>query len=369
MKHILIDGTTISLRMDGLSQYILNVVSRLPQHEDWQYHIVVRPNECPQEYLKQWSQQGMEILTASIAPIGPLREWQFRRWLRSQGHFDAAFVPSNQYPIALTIPSVYVVHDLIYECYPEQLGKLASVKRWWLHANVARGLQQAKRVVAVSQYTKQEILRFHPQIDKEKIQVVYEGWEHLENSPKNQSVSVTFKEYILYIGSSRGHKNIQGLLEAMQIASAKMSDQMGLVIVGNDEMLSTLQRTQLEQLKDKVLVTGWLSQAQLQSYYQQAKAVIFPSLCEGFGIPVLEAFYYRKPLLLSNVSSLPEVAGDAALYFDPNQPDEIAETILRALPMNKKEQTYWASLGEERLKLFSWQKTADEIDNILTKIL
>ena len=93
IKRILIDGTTISQRMDGLSQYILNVVSRLPQRADRCYSIVVRPDECPLEYCEQWVQKGMEILTASIAPIGPLREVQFRHWLRTQRPFDAALVP------------------------------------------------------------------------------------------------------------------------------------------------------------------------------------------------------------------------------------------------------------------------------------
>ena len=98
-------------------------------------------------------------------------------------------------------------------------------------------------------------------------------------------------------------------------------------------------------------------------------SVIFPSLCEGFGIPVLEAFYFRKPLLLSRTASLPEVAADAALYFDPTQPQEIAQALIQGLEMSEEEQSRWIEKGEERLKLFSWQKTADEIDKILTQIL
>ena len=365
IKRILIDGTTISQRMDGLSQYILNVVSRLPQRADRCYSIVVRPDECPHEYCEQWVQKGMEILTASIPPIGPLRDIQFRHWLRTQRPFDAALVPSNQYPLALSIPTVYVVHDLIYERYVGQLGKGGMFKRLWLRYNVSRGLQKARTVVAVSEFTKKEILRCHPKTDARKIQVIYEGWEHLQTHQEQAPIPIPFREYILYIGSSRGHKNLQGLLEAMRIIADRLPEGTGLVMVGDDLMLTAKQRNQIAAMNGKIITTGWLSQESLNAYYAHAKAVIFPSLCEGFGIPVLEAFYFRKPLLVSNTSSLPEVAGDAAIYFDPTQPDDMAQAILRAMQMNELEQAQWIQKGIQRLQAFSWQKTSDEIDRIL----
>lgn len=369
MKHILIDGTTISKQMDGLSQYILNVTNRLPLHDDRQYHIVVRPGECPVAYMEIWQNKGIDILTASIEPIGVRREFQFYRWLKQQKPFDAVIVPSNQFPIALRVPSIYVVHDIIYERFPSQLGKWAKLKRLWLHFNVARGLKQTNQIIAVSQYTKQEILRFHHNTKEQKIQVVYEGWEHLKTTSTPPSINVPFSKYIVYIGSSRGHKNIQGLLDAMELAAPKLSTTEGLVIVGDSKMLNAHQLDQIKRLKEHVLVTGWINQEELSAYYCQAKAVIFPSLCEGFGIPILEAFYFHKPLLLSNAASLPEVAGEAAIYFDPIKPQEIAEKILYAIQMSDQEQRLWMEQGEERLKLFSWQKTADEIDKIITKQL
>lgn len=369
MKHILIDGTTISLRMDGLSQYILNVVSRLPLCTDRQYHIVIRPEECPEEYLSLWRKQGLDVQTARIAPIGPKREWQFRNWLRTQPAFDAAFIPSNQYPVALTIPSLYVVHDIIYERYPEQLGRWAAFKRWWLHRNVAKGLKQASKVIAVSRFTEQEILRFHPYTDRQKINVIYEGWEHLNAPQPDKQINIPLSDYILYIGSSRGHKNMHGLLNAMELAGDRIPNGKGLVIVGDNRMLTSRQHAQIKALHGKVITTGWLSQAELNAYCKRAKAIIFPSLCEGFGIPALEAFYFHKPLLVSNTSSLPEVAGDAGIYFEPTNPEQIAQAMIRALNMNSEEEVEWIQRGNKRLELFSWQKTADEINNLLNNIL
>ena len=368
IKQILIDGTTISKRIDGLSQYILNVVSRLPQRADRRYSIVVRPDECPAEYCELWRQKGIEILTAAIDPIGPWREIKFRRWLRLQRPFDAALVPSNQYPLSLSIPAVYVVHDLIYERYVGQLGKWGVLKRKWLHYNVAKGLQKARTIVAVSEFTKREILRCHPQTVAHKIHVVYEGWEHLQACCQQAPLNLPFREYILYIGSSRRHKNLQGLINAMRIASDHLPEGTGLVIAGDDRMLNARQRAQIAAMKGKIITTGWLSQEALNYCYARSQAVIFPSLCEGFGIPVLEAFYFRKPILLSNTSSLPEVAKEAAVYFDTNQPVDMALAIIHALQMSETEQTEWIRKGEQRLKTFSWQKTADEIDRLLTEL-
>ncbi|MBO5619758.1 MAG: glycosyltransferase family 4 protein [Paludibacteraceae bacterium] len=369
IKHVLIDGTTISRHMDGLSQYILNIVSRFPKRDDWQYHVVVRPGECPNDYLYRWENQGMLIHTADIAPIGPIREWQFKQWLRSQIPFDAALAPSNQYPMALTIPTIYVVHDIIYERYPGQLGRHAALKRRWLHRNVAHGLKQARYIVAVSQFTKDEILRFHSHVDANKIRVVYEGWEHLQENSGNMIAETPFDEYILYIGSSRGHKNLQGLIDAMALAADSIPDRKGLVIVGDNRMLNDTQREKISELNTKILMTGWLGREQLDAYYRGAKAVVFPSLCEGFGIPVLEAFYYQKPLIVSNTSSLPEVAGEAGVYFSPSKPEEIAQALVNALNMPESERSKWIQKGTRRLHDFSWQKTADEIGQLLANLL
>ena len=368
MTRILIDGTTVSRHMDGLSQYILQVVKHLPLRADRHYTIVVRPDECSDETVRLWQQRGIEVCTAAIAPIGLRREFQFRRWLRTQPAFDAALIPSNQYPVFLPVPSVYVVHDLIYERYPGQLGRWAFAKRWWLHRNVAKGLQAATAVVAVSEYTRNEILHFHPHTDGRKIHVVYEGWEHLQQPVANEPMDLPLKDYILYVGSSRGHKNLQGLLDAMTIAQPNMGTGQGLVIAGDDRRLSKLQRAQIAVLNGKVVTTGWLTSAQLDACYRQAKAVVFPSLSEGFGIPALEAFYYHKPLLASCAASIPEVAGDAAIYFDPEQPAEIAQVLQRAMTMSEEEQRQWSEKGTQRLTSFSWQKTADEIETILTSI-
>lgn len=371
MKHILIDGTTMSRRIDGLTQYILNVVLHLDCTKN-KYTLLLRPDECPANYLQRFIDKGIAIEEANIAPIGPLRDIQFARYLRTHTPFDAAFIPSNQYPIALRLPAVYVIHDLIYEQFPEQLGRFSRLKRWYLRWVVKIGLKRARKVVAVSKYTQSEIIRCYGKQFEDKIHVIYEGWEHLLSNalPTNEvSIRADFQEYILYVGSSRGHKNLARLIAAIKHCQNDIPNGWGFVIVGNTKMFKPEQLREIEQInrtKKTIQLTGWLSDEQLAEYFRQAKALVFPSLSEGFGIPVLEAYFYKIPLLLSNQASLPEVAGDAAIYFNPYDIENIANTLVQFVKTNDYSELITKQI--ERLSLYSWEKTSNQIQQIIQTI-
>ena len=369
-KHILIDGTPISRQIDGLTQYILNVVLRLDTSA-YNYTLLLRPSQCPQNYLRRLQATNIRIEEVNISPIGPIRDFQFARYLKARPHFDAAFIPSNQYPLALRIPTIFVIHDLIYEQFPEQLGILSRLKRLYLRYVIRTGLYHSKYVIAVSSYTKSEILRCHGEQFQDKIQVIYEGWEHLLDNQANQqtAIDIHFQKYLLYVGSSRGHKNLSRLVLAIQQCANSLPNNFGLVIVGNQEMFTPqlLQMIQdINSARKVIQITGWVNDNDLTHCFRHAKALIFPSLCEGFGIPILEAYFYKIPLLLSNRSSLPEVAGDAAIYFDPTNINEIANTITQFAKTNNY--TELIKKQNQRLTLYSWHKTAIEISNILSSI-
>ena len=369
MKHILIDGTSISSHIDGLSQYILNVVLAWELTKGYHYTLLVRPNECPSLYLQLYKKKGIHIEEVNIAPIGPLRDIQFARYLRSHRNFDAAFIPSNQFPLALRIPALYTIHDLIYEQFPQQLGHLPWLKRCYLRLVTRVGLKRAQQVVAVSQYTRNQILRYHGSHFERKLQVIYEGWEHLlffANEAYGYPKDIPFNKYILYVGSSRGHKNWERLILAIQRACHLLPHDWGFVFIGSTKMLSKRHLQMVQQINKQrpiIQITGWQKDCSLANYYRHAQALIFPSLSEGFGIPVLEAFFYRIPLLLSNQASVPEGAGDAAIYFNPYDVQDITNTILHFTKHSD-----YASLIErqtQRLALYSWKTTSQQLKNLL----
>ena len=363
-KRILIDATTASRKMDGLTQYILNTALHL-NADKAQYTMLFRKGECAERYYEQFVKKGFIIEEADIKPIGPVRDMQFAKWLsRNAGRFDSAFCPSNQFPVAISLPCVYTVHDLIYESFPEQLGRLKQLKRTYLHWNVSRGLKKAKRVIAVSEYTKSEILKYHSVADESKIQVIYEGWEHLCDVEPIKYAS-PFKHYILYVGSSRGHKNLSRLIDAFCLLQNKLPDGWGLVIAGNDSMFSSEQKNKIARLNENrqlISVTGWLTDEELAGSFSAASLFVFPSLSEGFGIPVVEAYYYGIPLLLSNQASLPEVAGEAAVYFNPYDAQDMANKILSTIENDNTELINKQTL---RLQQYSWKRTAEQTEKLL----
>lgn len=372
MKHILIDGTTISSRMDGLSQYILNVTLNWELTPGYRYTLLVRPNECPPLYLRLFKEKGFQIEEVNIAPIGPIRDLQFARYLLKRKHFDAAFIPSNQYPIAMRLPALYTIHDLIYEQFPEQLGRGKFFKRWYLRFVTHVGLFKAKEVVAVSQYTCNEILRYHGRNYEENIHVIHEGWEHLlffAGEAYGYPKDVAMKNYILYVGSSREHKNLGRLIKAIKNCYQELPEDWGFVFIGNNKMLTSKYQKEINEInkeREIVQITGWQEDQSLANYYRHARALIFPSLSEGFGIPVLEAYFYRIPLLLSNQASLPEIAGNAAIYFNPYDVKDISRTIVNFIQQPNHDALI--ERQTQRLSRYSWKNTSKQLKLLLQQI-
>lgn len=372
MKKILIDGTVISRKMDGVSQYIINIAIMLGMNhsENSYYTLILRKDECTDYYLKLFKKAGIILEFVDIPPIGPLREVKFWRYLKlKKNFFDVIYIPSNQYPVSLK-NGIYTVHDLIYEEFPEQLGRFSGLKRHFLRWNVRQGLKRSKSVIAISNYTMMEIMKFH-NLDKieNKIKVVYEGWEHLDTSSYlGSDLKKPFENYFIYVGSSRGHKNLNRLLIAFD--SIKNDIDWGLLIIGNMNHLSEEDAklvAKINSTNSKIIFTNWIDNSFLAFYYSNASAFVFPSLSEGFGIPVLEAFYYEVPLLCSNNSVFPEIAGEAAIYFDPYSIDSIASTMKEFVKNKEVLTTKLVALGKDKLSFFTWKSAALNIYNILSK--
>ncbi len=362
MKRILIDGTTISPQTDGLSQYILNIAARL-NTTAIEWTILVRPIVTSLPDIISLKEK-MHVITANIAPIGFKRDIQFAKWLHTHQHeYDAILYPSNQYPWGNKRPTAFVIHDLIYEEYPQQLGRLPMLKRLWLRHVVHRGLNKANKVICVSAYTQSEVVRIHGKHFAEKMIVIGEGAEHLNKF--NTHIPTDKKKYMVYIGSSRGHKNIHRLLQAIQqVQSTLQTNGWKVLLVGDTIFYSKADQQLIRDMANTIHTTGWLSTKDISHILAEAGALIFPSLSEGFGIPLVEAFYYDVPVLCSNRTSLPEVAGDAALYFNPLDVNDIANKIEEFITHPSIYSTMTLA-GRERLKKYTWKRAATEISELM----
>lgn len=281
---------------------------------------------------------------------------------------DIYHSPANVIPLTYQRPSVITVHDLAIYKHPEWFpgGQKFSTK-----ILVPKSLQKAKKIIAVSKSTKKDIIEEFG-IEENKIEVIYEGvikekfknkWSKIANKYSLE------KPYIFYIGTIEPRKNLYKLIEAYLnlIKEEKFSNYYlvlagGIGYKGRDFMNFLNERIPHK----KIRYLGYVSHEEKMILLKNASCFIFPSLYEGFGLPVLEAFSQGVPVITSKVASLPEVAGKAALLVDPNSSNDIQKALKRILS-NKEFAKELALKGKKRALNFSWDKCAKETLKVYQK--
>ena len=266
--------------------------------------------------------------------------------------------------------SVVTIHDLLFSRFPHFETPYAQA-RW--SERVSSAVKRADRVIAVSQSTANDLQTYY-KLESDKISVIYEGvdqaeikWIPLtEISPTRQRWGLPEK-FLLFVGTQSVHKNLVHLVKAF----TQLHDpEVGLVIVGKPGNQSTEIEELLQQCprRDKVWRFGYLAQDQLEELYQLASLFVFPSLHEGFGLPVLEAMKRRLPVIASNNSSLGELFRDSAVLVDPHAPADIARAIdmLLSQPETRKA---LVEKGERAARSFTWNKMAEQTGEVYRSLL
>ena len=276
-------------------------------------------------------------------------------------------------PIFFQGKNVVTIHDLTHYYFPGKKMKAWYKKRAY-HFVLRQAVKKADRIIAVSDNTKDDIVRLIG-ADKNKIDVVYEGVEP-KFKPASQGEVAKIKakykidkEYIIYVGVSRVHKNIQGLVKALAILINQYEKDLILVLGGkphpeNPELLDLIKKFNLG---ERILMPGFIPDAELPAFYSGAECFVFPSFYEGFGLPLLEAMACDVPIACSNTSSLPEIAGNAAVYFNPYDPSDMARAIAEVVS-NKPLQKKLIKAGALQVGKFSWHKMARDTLAIYEKV-
>jgi glycosyltransferase involved in cell wall biosynthesis len=379
-KRILIDATTVTSQVDGLSHCIINLIKYLPEDSfnKFDYTILINKGLKRMALTDLLKDPRLHVIEARIAPIGPKRDWNMYWFLRKrQKEYDLIHITSNNYPFVLK-NGIGTVTDITFKQFFDNPRFTFNLAQVYMDRVIKNALKNSRAIISISQATKSDLINTY-QLNKEitdKINVIHLGWEHLENEKDIDEGDCKEKllassDYLLYVGTFRVHKNISNLLLAFRKAMAVIPEQKKLVVIGSEKYLKQKDMDEISAINEKgkrVFFTGYLPQACVEKYFQQADAYIFPSLSEGFGLGVLEAFYYNIPLLCSNMTSLPEIAGEAALYFNPYDTEEMAGAIARFYS-DQHLRDDLVSKGRERLKAFSWKKNAAEIVLLYEKIL
>ncbi|MCR4925246.1 MAG: glycosyltransferase family 4 protein [Clostridiales bacterium] len=256
-------------------------------------------------------------------------------------------------------PMIVTAHDFIHEIYPENFSSKDNTvfcKK--------KSLERADRIIAISEWTKNDLLKFYPKVKADKIDVVYHAIEWMPREKKTLQLKVK-KPYILFTGQRKGYKNFAALAKAA--ASSMISNDLFLVCTGSPFT------EEEKSLFDKLGILNrvfqfFASEDQLRSLYENALFFCFPSLYEGFGFPILEAFVSKCPLLLSHASCFPEIAGDAALYFDPNDEADFKGKVSQLIQSETLRRELVKKEGE-RLSVFSIPKMIEKTAAVYTKAL
>lgn len=355
-------------RIDGTRVYLLRLLERFgmifPDNEWYLYHRRdFNPDLAPPDFSNYtvhtvpfpffWTQTRFAFELFRLCP-------------------DRVFLPVQALPLFLPrrTESIVTIHDLAFKIFPEHFPSRDLRRLNWFTDFAVR---KSTRLIAVSESTKRDILKFYPETNEEKIRVIHHGFDTsaesnagdvfaVKTEPEKvlEKFSLISREYVLYVGALQPRKNLGRLMEAFEILARKHPS-VRLVLAGEAAWMSEeiFRARDRSPFRDRIVLMGRISFADREVLYKHARIFAFPSLYEGFGLPILEAFAAGVPVLCANNSSLPEVAGDAAFFFDAEKVDELAEALLN-LWENEEKRIKLIGLGGNRLKSFSWDRCASE---------
>lgn len=353
----------------GLGRYIQKLIEYLEKVDsENEYFVFLRKENFSRFQPKN---PNFKKVLADI----PWYSWQehifMPRKIREVG-VDLMHFPHFNVPLFYFGPYVVTIHDLTVSRFPTRRATTHGwakylFKRLAYKLVIRLAIWRAKKIIAVSQFTKNEIERYS-RIDPGKIVVVYEAADSERRALSERSDLSRCLEkfkikgpYLLYVGHAYPHKNLERLIKAFQLIKAKLDLQ--LVLVGKIDYFYQRLKDMAEKLgltqKADVIFTGYLEDDELETLYQKATCFVFPSLSEGFGLPPLEAMARGTPVASSSHGSLPEVLGDAACYFDPEDARDMARVMSQAV--EKKElREILIKKGYQQVAKFSWRKSAKD---------
>ncbi len=276
-------------------------------------------------------------------------------------------------PPLVSCRSVVTIHDCIHLMFPQYLPNRFALG--YARASMAYATRQATRVLTVSESSKRDIIRFFG-TSADKIDVIPNAFnERFSLEPKEEDMVRVRERYqlqdafVLYAGNVKPHKNLERLIEAFSLVRRRGLGNLKLVLIGDEiSRYAALRRAvHRHQLHPYVRFIGFMPEETLAVMYRLAAVFVFPSLYEGFGLPPLEAMASGTPVVTSNVSALPEVAGDAALLVDPYDPVAIADAIHDVLT-NDALRSRLCHKGQQRASQFSWEASARRVRDIYRQV-
>ena len=335
---IVIDGRMIN--ESGVGRYIRNLAENLKKIDPKNEYVLFSPD------IKWYSIKEQIKLPKLLEDLKP----------------DLVHFPHFNVPIFCKGKFVVTIHDLIHQHFSMQRATthgplIYQIKKFGYQKIFQFAIKNAQKILVPSNFVKNQLISDW-QVDAKKIIVTYEAVDDkiLQLATKTIPYTLTPKPYLFYVGNAHPHKNVEGLIKAFLNLKFKIKN-LKLVLVGHDHYF--WQRIKKEFQDPDIIYKGYVSDEELVTLYKNAKAFVMPSFEEGFGIPILEAMALSCPVVSSNAGSLPEVGGDACLYFDPTNMSDMTNKINKIINDENLRKDL-IKKGLQRYKKFSWKKLAEQ---------
>lgn len=340
-------------RRVGSGEFSFRLISELSKDNENKYTVYLPKNPTPDMPAESDNFRYSVFSSKKLWTMAGLS----KKLHSDRDKLDVFFSPTHYLPFFIPFPSVVSILDVSYLHFPELFKKkdLYQLKLWGGYS-----IRKASRIITISESSRSDIIKAYGVIP-DKVVVAYPGLIKRDESKSMDELGKKYGvkgRYILFVGTLQPRKNIKKLVEAF----SKLKDNdVDLVIVGKkgwmfDEIIASPSEYGV---KNRVKFLETVDDEELPTFYKNAVFFILPSLYEGFGLPVLEAMEYGCPVIISNISSLPEAGGDAALYVNPDDVSDITDKMQKLLDDGSLRKDLVAR-GHEQVKKFSWKKTAEQ---------
>jgi glycosyltransferase involved in cell wall biosynthesis len=343
----------------GIGTYTRNLLRHLARIDRESEYVLL----CREADLGIGAQLGPNFRTVlEPSPNYSIREQIHVPWVLRRERPDVFHAPHYVLPPAARCRAVVTIHDCIHLMFPQYLPNRTAYA--YARALMWSAARQSHRILTVSEASKRDIIHFFG-VPPEKIVVVHNAIdERFAVAPRDEDVARVREryqiesEFVLYVGNIKPHKNLVRLIESFDLLRQRGFEHLKLLIIGDEiSKLPALRRAvHRHKLHKHVRFLGFQPDETLAVFYRLAAVFVFPSLCEGFGLPPLEAMASGTPVVTSNVSSMPEVTGDAAVLVDPYDVESIADGMRRVIESPALRQELRAK-GIARARQFSWERS------------
>ena len=349
-----------ALHNSGIGTYIQNLLPRLIEAKpELEFHLLGSAADLSRF---TWTHRPNVSVSDCHSPLYSVKE-QLELRQKTPKETDLFWSPHYNIPVLYRGKLLVTVHDVFHLVQPD----MSLPKKLYARGMFRAVRRKADAIVTVSEFSKNELLRLTPPGKQEVTPIhigVDEAWFQIPDKPRPYD-----KPYILFVGSVKPHKNVGGLIRALELAQHDIPHD--LVIVGRREGLLTADEevaAKAAALGGRVHFTGFVEDDDLKQFVKHADALVLPSFYEGFGLPPLEAMACGCPALVSNAASLSEACGDAALYCDPHDPQDIADKLV-LLMEDEPLRTSLRQKGLERAERFTWDACAEKTLVVIERTL